>query len=87
MFYLPREPACQLTDEYIGMRAIEHVIPNCPYGNHRYYKCVVNHYSLFTATERTELWTESPTLAADYILFSAMFYSAVWWVVMDSIWQ
>lgn len=31
-----------LVDEYIGMRAIEHVIPNCSYGNHCCLKCVVN---------------------------------------------
>jgi hypothetical protein len=31
-----------LVDEYIGMRAIEHVIFNCSNGNHPYPRCVVN---------------------------------------------
>jgi nitrate reductase NapE component len=43
---LSREPAYRLTDENIGMRAIEHVIRICLYGNHRYPKCVVNRYEL-----------------------------------------
>jgi len=29
-------------DEFIGMRANEHVIPSCSYGSNRYHKCVVN---------------------------------------------
>ena len=31
----------------IAMRTIEHVIPNCSYGNHRWHKCVVNRDELF----------------------------------------
>lgn len=68
----------------IGMRAIEHVIPNCSNGNHRYLKCVANNVDSFMATK---LWTEPSTFAANYALISAMFYSTLWWVVMDSVWQ
>ena len=70
-------------DEYIGMRAIEHVIPNCSYGNHPYLKCVANHDSFMA----TELWTEPSTCTAYFVLISVLFYFAIWWEVMDSVWQ
>ena len=72
-----------LADEYIGVRAVEHVIPNCSYGNHRFLKCVTNLDSFLA----TKLWTAPSTFAAYYALISVMFYSTIWWVVMDSVWQ
>ena len=67
-----------LTDEYIGMRAIEYVILNCSYGNRPYLKCVANRNSFMA----TKLWVEPSTCSAYYGLISALFYGTLWWVVM-----
>ena len=73
---LSREPACRLTDEYIGMRAIEHVIRICSYGNHQYHKYVANHELQLIhgnwTLDRTILFRRLLRLNLNYVLLYSL---------------
>ena len=73
-------------NEYIGVRSIEHDIPNCSYGNHCFHKCVINCDELqLIHVNRTLDRTIQFCRLLRHNLYNVLLYCLV--VTMDSVWK